>query len=266
MLDAMTDSSAPVVLAAVGVNGPEGGFLDWDAVDWRSCEENVRRLRQRIFTASRNGDLKRVRSLQKLMLRSWSNTLISVRQVTQHNAGRRTAGVDGETVLDSPARAELAARIHRPSQPWRALPVRRVFIPKAREHEGPEDEGSRRGHAASAGDPGDRRPGPAGAGAARVGAGVGSPVRAPLVWVPTGPGLSGRHPDDLHYAARPEGQAGVGAGRGPGGGVRQDRARPAAGRSSGLPRRGDDPGLADGPGCSTGAGSPRPRRAPLKVA
>jgi RNA-directed DNA polymerase len=66
------------------------------------------------------------------MLRSLSNTLVSVRQVTQHNAGRRTAGVDGETVLDSPARAELAARIHRPSQPWRALPVRRVFIPKAR--------------------------------------------------------------------------------------------------------------------------------------
>ena len=121
-----------MVLAAVGVNGPEGGLLDWDAVDWRTCEENVRRLRQRIFTASRDGDLKRVRSLQKLMLRSLSNTLLSVRQVTQHNAGRRTAGVDGETVLDSPARAELAARIHRPQQPWRTLPVRRVWIPKAR--------------------------------------------------------------------------------------------------------------------------------------
>jgi RNA-directed DNA polymerase len=128
----MTDDSAGLVLAAVGVNGPEGGLLDWDAVDWRSCEENVRRLRQRIFTASRNGDLRKVASLQKLMLRSLSNTLLSVRQVTQHNTGRRTAGVDGETVLDSPARAELAARIHRPSQPWQALPVRRVFIPKAR--------------------------------------------------------------------------------------------------------------------------------------
>jgi RNA-directed DNA polymerase len=133
----MTDDRAGLVqvgpvFAAVGVNGPEGGFLDWDAVDWRACEENVRRLRQRIFTASRDGDLRRVRSLQKLMLRSLSNTLLSVRQVTQHNAGRRTAGVDGETVLDSPARAELAARIHRPSQPWQALPVRRVFIPKAR--------------------------------------------------------------------------------------------------------------------------------------
>lgn len=136
-MDAMTEDPVGLVgtgpvLAAVGVNGPEGGFLDWDAVDWRVCEENVRRLRQRIFTASRDGDLKRVRNLQKLMLRSLSNTLLSVRRVTQHNAGRRTAGVDGETVLDSPARAELTARVHRPSTPWQPLPVRRVFIPKAR--------------------------------------------------------------------------------------------------------------------------------------
>ena len=50
----MTDDAAGLVLAAVGVNGPEDGFLDWDAVDWRACEENVRRLRQRIFTASQS--------------------------------------------------------------------------------------------------------------------------------------------------------------------------------------------------------------------
>src|SRR5665647_3578755 len=59
------------MLAADGVvNGPEDELLDWHAVGWRAAEEDVRRLRQRIFTASRVGDLKRVRSLQKLMLRS----------------------------------------------------------------------------------------------------------------------------------------------------------------------------------------------------
>jgi RNA-directed DNA polymerase len=31
----------------VVVNGPEGDLLDWDAVDWRQVEEDVRRLRQR---------------------------------------------------------------------------------------------------------------------------------------------------------------------------------------------------------------------------
>ena len=48
------------------VNGPEDDVLDWDAVDWRQVEDDVRRLRQRIFTASRAGDLKKVRNLQKL--------------------------------------------------------------------------------------------------------------------------------------------------------------------------------------------------------
>jgi RNA-directed DNA polymerase len=42
-------------------------------------------------------DLAKVRSLQKMMLRSWSNTLLSVRQVTQRNTGRATAGIDGRS-------------------------------------------------------------------------------------------------------------------------------------------------------------------------
>jgi len=74
------------------VNGPGGDDFDWDGVDWRAVEDDVRRLRQRIFKASQAQDLKRVRNLQKLMLRSWSNTLVSVRRVTQRNVGRMTAG------------------------------------------------------------------------------------------------------------------------------------------------------------------------------
>ena len=73
-------------------NGPEGDLLDWDAVDWRRVEEGVRRLRQRIFAASRAGDLNRVRNVQKLMLRSRANTLLSVRRVTEQTlAARRRA-------------------------------------------------------------------------------------------------------------------------------------------------------------------------------
>jgi RNA-directed DNA polymerase len=53
----------------VVVNGPEDAPFDWHAIDWRQVEDDVRRLRQRIFTASKAGDLKRVRNLQKLMLR-----------------------------------------------------------------------------------------------------------------------------------------------------------------------------------------------------
>jgi RNA-directed DNA polymerase len=120
------------------VNGPEGhsdrGFaVDWGHVDWRACEEQVRRIRRRIFTATQAGDWPKVRNLQKLMLRSRAITLVSVRQVTQRNAGRRTAGIDGEVALISSARAEVAERVHRSITTWRPAAVRRVYIPKARD-------------------------------------------------------------------------------------------------------------------------------------
>jgi len=117
-------------LDTVTVNGPED-VLDWDLVDWRAHEENVARLRRRIFKATREQDWARVRSLQKMMLGSWSNTLVSVRQVTQRNTGRRTAGVDGQVALSSKARAEVAVQVRRTLSSWDPLPVRRVHIPKA---------------------------------------------------------------------------------------------------------------------------------------
>src|SRR5215216_7188574 len=116
--------------ANVVVNGPEDAAFDWRLVDWRRVEDDVRRLRQRIFTASKAGDLKRVRSLQKLMLRSRANTLLGVRRVTERNAGRLTAGVDGEVVLTPEAKMKLANRVQQSSEPFKALPVRRVYIPK----------------------------------------------------------------------------------------------------------------------------------------
>jgi RNA-directed DNA polymerase len=118
-------------LDTIVVNGSEGVELDWDAIDWRLHERNVARLRRRIFKATREQDWPKVRNLQKLMLGSWSNTLISVRQVTQRNAGRRTAGIDGEVALSSETRADVAVRVHQSRSSWEPKPVRRVYIPKA---------------------------------------------------------------------------------------------------------------------------------------
>jgi N-terminal domain of reverse transcriptase len=66
-LDATATSTATTVAKERAVvNGPEGELLDWDAVEWRRVEGDVGRLRQRIFAASKAGDLKKVRNLQKL--------------------------------------------------------------------------------------------------------------------------------------------------------------------------------------------------------
>jgi len=126
---------AEVTAAARIVNGPEdqsrNAPVQWDRINWRAQEEQVRRLRQRIFTASQEQDWPRVRNLQKLMLRSRANTLVSVRQVTQRNTGRKTAGIDGEVALTPEARADVAVRVHQSITSWCPRAVRRVYVPKA---------------------------------------------------------------------------------------------------------------------------------------
>src|SRR3712207_4059396 len=107
---------------------PEG-LVDWHAIDWQAVNRRVRNLRQRIFKAERMNDHRKVRSLQQLMLRSYSNTLQSVRRVTQHNHGKHTPGVDKVVVTTTTGRTALVTHLHQ-SQPWKASPVRRVYIPK----------------------------------------------------------------------------------------------------------------------------------------
>jgi RNA-directed DNA polymerase len=126
-----TLESTEVAAIEAVVNGPEDALLDWDAVGWRHVEQDVRRLRQRIFAASRAGDLKKVRNLQKLMLRSRSNALVAVRRVTELNAGRKTAGVDGKVVVVAEQKAELVDWLQHRAEPWSPRPVKRVYVPKS---------------------------------------------------------------------------------------------------------------------------------------
>jgi RNA-directed DNA polymerase len=118
-------------VTSVTVNGVRDFPEDWDLIDWGRAEAEVRRLRQRIFTASKAGEHRKVRSLQRLMLRSRANALVATRRVTQINQGRRTAGVDGSVALTGPDRAELARWVQQRGNQPPALPVRRIYIPKA---------------------------------------------------------------------------------------------------------------------------------------
>ena len=61
----------------------------WKAINWRKAERYVFKLQTRIYAASRRGDVKQVRKLQKMLMRSWYNRVLSVRRVTQDNQGVR---------------------------------------------------------------------------------------------------------------------------------------------------------------------------------
>lgn len=66
----------------------------------------------------------------KLMLRSYSNLLLSVRKVTQKNKGRKTPGIDSQIVLTPKARTRLVRQMLE-IKAWIASPGKRVYIPKA---------------------------------------------------------------------------------------------------------------------------------------
>ena len=102
----------------------------WNDINWCRNRKLVRNLRQRIYRASRQADHRKLRSLQRLMLKSRANRELSIRQVTQINKGRLTAGVDKLVVKTPEARTRLVEEVSH-YQPWKAKPARRVYIPKA---------------------------------------------------------------------------------------------------------------------------------------
>jgi RNA-directed DNA polymerase len=114
------------VREAFSANGTEKQ-TDWNAVNWRKANRFVRNLRQRIFRAAHEGNLKKVRSLQKLILKSYSNRLVSVRRVAQINAGKNTPGVD-KLVIKTPAARGKMVDVLAHYTLWKAKPVRRVYI------------------------------------------------------------------------------------------------------------------------------------------
>src|SRR5713226_5183891 len=102
---------------------------DWNTINWRKANRTVRHLRHRIFRATQEGNLNKVRSLQKLMLKSYSNRLTSVRRVAQINAGKNTPGVDKLVIKTPAARGKMVDALAHYTL-WKAKPAKRVYIPK----------------------------------------------------------------------------------------------------------------------------------------
>ncbi|WP_375510054.1 group II intron reverse transcriptase/maturase [uncultured Nostoc sp.] len=102
-------------------------MVEWKHINWRKLERRVFKLQKRIYKASRRGDVKAFRRLQKTLMNSWAAKCLSVRRVTQDNQGKKTAGVDGIKSLSPKARLELVAKLKPNSK---VKPTRRVWIPK----------------------------------------------------------------------------------------------------------------------------------------
>ncbi|PSB14205.1 group II intron reverse transcriptase/maturase [filamentous cyanobacterium Phorm 46] len=114
------------MVSAMTTNGLKKRLENWNQVNWRKINKAIRNLRQRIFRARRLGNFRKLRSLQKLMLRSYANLLLSVRRITQTNQGKATAGIDKEIVNTPKQRVILVNN-------WEGgnlKPTRRVEIPK----------------------------------------------------------------------------------------------------------------------------------------
>ena len=79
----------------------------WESLNWKRINEYVKKLRQRIFRAEQLGLKRKVRKLQRLMIRSKANLLLSIKRVTQINKGKKTAGIDGQIALVSCERVKL---------------------------------------------------------------------------------------------------------------------------------------------------------------
>jgi RNA-directed DNA polymerase len=102
----------------------------WKLLPWKKFRRNLFRLQCRVFKAVANEDLHKARSLQKLILKSSSARLLAIRQVTQLNAGKKTAGVDGKVSLNFEERFVLEETLKAKTTTWKHQKLREIPILK----------------------------------------------------------------------------------------------------------------------------------------
>ncbi len=102
----------------------------WKNLPWKKFQKDLFRLQKRVWKAVRAGDKRKARSLQKLILRSQAARFLAIRQVTQLNAGKKTAGIDGKTALTFKERFELEEELRLNTNNWKHQGLRKIPIPK----------------------------------------------------------------------------------------------------------------------------------------
>ena len=102
----------------------------WEWADWKGFQKTLFRLQKRIFKAIRIEDKAKAKSLQKLVLSSRAARMLAIRQVTQLNQGKKTAGIDGKKSLSFKERFDLEENLRNNHKTWVHQGLREIPIPK----------------------------------------------------------------------------------------------------------------------------------------
>jgi RNA-directed DNA polymerase len=102
----------------------------WKKLPWKKFRVNLFRLQKRVYKAVSVGDKRKARSIQKLILKSQAARLLAIRQVTQLNAGKKTAGIDGKKSLSFEERLALEDLLSKNYTNWKHQGLREIPIPK----------------------------------------------------------------------------------------------------------------------------------------
>lgn len=102
----------------------------WVALPWKKFRRNLFRLQKRVYKAVQVGNKRKARLLQKLILKSTSARFLAIRQISQLNAGKETAGIDGKKSLSFMERFNLEELLKMNNGNWKHQGLREIPIPK----------------------------------------------------------------------------------------------------------------------------------------
>ena len=102
----------------------------WNGLPWKKFRKDLFRLQRRVYKAVQAGDMRKAKSLQKLILKSTNSRYLAIRQVTQLNAGKKTPGIDGKASLSFSERFELNDLLKSSAKKWKHQGLREIPIPK----------------------------------------------------------------------------------------------------------------------------------------
>ena len=100
----------------------------WESIDWKACILTVRKLQLRIARWAKVGNWRKAKALQWLLTHSFAAKSLAVKKITQ-NKGHRTPGVDGKLLSTAQDKWKMTGKLKR--RAYKALPLRRIYIPKS---------------------------------------------------------------------------------------------------------------------------------------